>query len=92
MKNSPSECIKNEANNGLENLTSAQFFINTNDNTFLNFSAKTDEGWGYCVFGKVIEGEDTVDKIENASTAGKTRYQDVPKKFIVIENAEIIED
>ena len=73
---STNACIKNEANNGLSNLqgtvamarrpdphsASAQFFINTNDNAFLNFSAETDDGWGYCVFGEVVEGIETVEK------------------------------
>ncbi len=100
------ECIKNEANNGLANLSgtvamarrpdphsaSSQFFINTNDNASLNFSAETDDGWGYCVFGEVVEGEDTVDKIENVTTTSKGGHQDVPEEQIVINSAEVIEE
>ena len=100
------ECIRNEANNGLGNLSgtiamarrpdphsaSAQFFINTNDNAFLNFSSETDDGWGYCVFGEVVEGGDTVDKIENVSTGNKGGHQDVPEEPITITSAEIIEE
>lgn len=100
------ECIKNEANNGLVNLSgtvamarrpdphsaSAQFFINTNDNAFLNFSAETNEGWGYCVFGKVVEGEDIVDKIEEVSTGNKGGHQNVPEEPIMINSAEVIEE
>jgi len=107
MKEKPTnERIKNEANNGLANLSgtvamarrpdphsaSSQFFINTNDNAFLNFSSETDDGWGYCVFGEVVEGEDTVDKIENVSTTSKGGHQDVPEEPIVINSAEVIED
>ena len=100
------KCIKNEANNGLANLSgtvamarrpdphsaSAQFFINTNDNAFLNFSSETDDGWGYCVFGEVVEGEDTVDKIENSSTSNKGGHQDIPEETITINSAEVIEE
>ena len=107
MKEKPTnEYIKNEANNGLANLSgtiamarrpdphsaSSQFFINTNDNAFLNFSSETDDGWGYCVFGEVVDGEDTVDKIENVSTTSKGGHQDVPEEPIVINSAEVIED
>ena len=98
--------IKNEANNGLGNLSgtiamartsdphsaSAQFFINTNDNAGLNFSSETNDGWGYCVFGEVVEGEDTIDKIENASTTSKAGHQDVPEEPIIITSAEVIEE
>ncbi|MFT5427122.1 MAG: peptidyl-prolyl cis-trans isomerase B (cyclophilin B) [Gammaproteobacteria bacterium] len=103
---STNACIKNEANNGLSNLqgtvamarrpdphsASAQFFINTNDNAFLNFSAETDDGWGYCVFGEVVEGIETVEKIEETSTTSKGGHQDVPEEAIVITHAEIIEE
>ena len=98
--------IKNEANNGLGNLSgtvamartsdphsaSAQFFINTNDNAFLNFSSETDDGWGYCVFGEVVEGSETVDKIEDTPTTTKTGHQNVPEEPVVIISAEIIEE
>lgn len=98
--------IKNEANNGLSNLqgtvamartpdphsASAQFFINTNDNAFLDFSAETDDGWGYCVFGEVVDGIETVEKIEETSTTSRSGHQDVPADAIVITQAEIIEE
>ncbi|MEE9574703.1 MAG: peptidylprolyl isomerase [Gammaproteobacteria bacterium] len=98
--------IKNEANNGLSNLqgtiamartsdphsASAQFFINTNDNAFLDFSAETDDGWGYCVFGEVVDGIETVEKIEETSTTSRSGHQDVPAEAIVITHAEVIEE
>ena len=62
----------------------SQFFINTIDNTFLDFKEKSPEGWGYCVFGKVTKGFDVVDKIEAVSTTRKPPYRDVPKEDIVI--------
>ncbi len=97
-------CIKNEANNGLGNLSGtiamarkpgphsarAQFFINTNDNASLNFSSETDDGWGYCVFGEVVEGSETVDKIEDTKTTSKAGHQDVPEEAIFIISAEVI--
>jgi peptidyl-prolyl cis-trans isomerase B (cyclophilin B) len=97
--------IKNEADNELENLrgtiamartmephsATAQFFINTVDNAFLNYKDKTSQGWGYCVFGKVIEGLDAVDAIEQVKTTTKGRYQDVPVESVVIEKASIVE-
>lgn len=96
--------IRNEANNGLSNLfgtiamartpdphsASAQFFINTTDNAFLDFSKETDDGWGYCVFGKVIDGIDVVEQIEAVSTTTRDGYQDVPEENIVITRVEII--
>lgn len=98
--------IKNEANNGLSNLqgtiamartsdphsASAQFFINTNDNASLDFSAETDDGWGYCVFGEVVDGIETVEKIEETSTTSSGGHQNVPAEAIVITQAEIIEE
>ncbi len=98
--------IKNEANNGLSNLlgtiamartsdphsASAQFFINTSDNAFLDFSAETDDGWGYCVFGEVIDGIEVVEKIEEVNTTTKSGFQDVPEETIMIEKASVIED
>ncbi len=97
--------IQNEANNGLNNMlgtlamarqsnphsAGAQFFINTNDNGFLDFSAETDDGWGYCVFGEVVDGMDVVEKIEAVTTTSKGMYQDVPEETIVITRAESIE-
>ncbi len=97
--------IQNEADNGLPNKkysvamartmephsASAQFFINVADNSFLNHSAKTVQGWGYAVFGEVIEGTDVVDKIKGVATTSKAGHQDVPADDVIIEKAEIIE-
>lgn len=90
--------IKNEADNGLcnnkytiamartmdPNSATSQFFINTKDNTFLNHTDKSLNGWGYCVFGKVVEGTETIDKIEDVKTTRKGIYRDVPTEEIVI--------
>jgi len=97
--------IQNEANNGLTNArgtvamartpdphsASAQFFINLVDNDFLNFRAETPDGWGYCVFGKVTEGMDVVDKIKGVETGNKGHHQDVPVEDVVIESVEVVE-
>ena len=97
--------IKNEANNGLSNKTctvamartmdphsaSAQFFINVKDNDFLDHTAETMEGWGYAVFGKVVEGMDVVEKIKKVPTTMKAGHQDVPAEDVVIESASIVE-
>ncbi|EKT4480532.1 peptidylprolyl isomerase [Pseudomonas putida] len=97
--------IQNEADNGLTNAkysiamartmephsASAQFFINTSDNDFLNHSGKNVHGWGYAVFGEVIEGFEVVDAIEKVATGSKAGHQDVPKEDVIIEKAEIIE-
>jgi peptidyl-prolyl cis-trans isomerase B (cyclophilin B) len=97
--------IQNEANNGLANTrgtiamartpdphsASAQFFINVADNDFLNFRAETQDGWGYCVFGKVVEGMDVVDKIKGVQTGNKGYHQDVPVEDVVIESVEVDE-
>ncbi len=97
--------IENEADNGLKNETgtiamartmdphsaSAQFFINVKDNHFLNHSAKTNDGWGYCVFGKVTEGMDIVNKIKGVKTTFRAGHQDVPVEDVVIESAEVLE-
>jgi peptidyl-prolyl cis-trans isomerase B (cyclophilin B) len=96
--------IKNEADNGLKNeaytiamartpdphSASAQFFINVSNNDFLNFSSPTPQGWGYCVFGKVVEGQDVVDKIKKVRTGNKAGHQDVPVEDVVIESAEVV--
>jgi peptidyl-prolyl cis-trans isomerase B (cyclophilin B) len=96
--------IENEANNGLQNLlgtiamartgdphsASSQFFINTNDNGFLNHSSETPDGWGYCVFGKVSNGMDIVEKIEESDTGNQGFHQDVPTETITIIKAELI--
>ena len=97
--------IENEANNGLKNeigtiamartndphSASSQFFINVSNNDFLNFSSPTASGWGYCVFGKVINGMDVVDKIKTQKTGSSMGHQDVPVEDITIDSAEIIE-
>ena len=97
--------IQNEADNGLPNVkysvamartmephsASAQFFINVADNSFLNHSGKTAQGWGYAVFAKVVEGTDVVDKINGVATTSKAGHQDVPAEDVIIEKAEIIE-
>ncbi|MCO7513852.1 peptidylprolyl isomerase [Pseudomonas guariconensis] len=97
--------IQNEADNGLPNKrysiamartmephsASAQFFINVADNDFLNHSGKNVQGWGYAVFGEVIEGREIVDAIKGVSTGSKAGHQDVPKDDVIIEKAEIVE-
>jgi peptidyl-prolyl cis-trans isomerase B (cyclophilin B) len=97
--------IKNEANNGVANKigtvamartmephsASAQFFINVGDNSFLNHSAPTVQGWGYAVFGEVVEGMDVVGKIKAVATTSKSGHQDVPVDDVIIERAEIVE-
>lgn len=97
--------IKNEADNGLKNVTgsiamartadphsaTAQFFINVKDNDFLDFKSPDINGWGYCVFGKVVNGMDVVSKIKGQPTTSKKGHQDVPVEDIVIEKAEIVE-
>ena len=96
--------IKNEADNGLSNeigtiamartsdphSASAQFFINTNDNIGLDYRSTTRDGWGYCVFGKVIEGMEVVESIEETSTTSRKGHQDVPVDPIQIIGAEIV--
>ncbi len=96
--------IKNEAANGLSNdkytiamartndpqSATAQFFINTKDNSFLNFTAPNPQGYGYCVFGKVVEGMDVVDKIGKVATGNLGYHNDVPKEDVVITSAEIV--
>ncbi|MFZ3086486.1 MAG: peptidylprolyl isomerase [Methylotenera sp.] len=93
--------IKNEADNGLGNdkytiamartsaphSASSQFFINVANNEFLNHTAPTGSGWGYCVFGKVIAGMDVVDKIKQAATTSRKGHQDVPVNNVIIERA-----
>lgn len=97
--------INNEADNGLTNevgsiamartmephSASAQFFINLKDNTFLNHTAKTSQGWGYAVFGKVTKGMDVVEKIKAVATTSKSGHQDVPKEDVVIESVSVDE-
>jgi len=102
MKQKPTEAtIQNEANNGLKNLkytlamartnaphsASAQFFINTVDNDFLNFKSESASGWGYAVFGRVVEGQDVVDAMEKVKTGRSGFYDDVPLDALVVEKA-----
>jgi peptidyl-prolyl cis-trans isomerase B (cyclophilin B) len=96
--------IQNEADNGLKNdiytiamartpdphSASAQFFINAADNDFLNFRSKTAQGWGYAVFGAVVEGQDVVDAIEKVKTGSNGFHQDVPKEDVLIIKAEVL--
>ena len=93
--------IENEAQNGLKNANytvamartndphsaSSQFFINVADNSFLNHTAPSAQGWGYAVFGKVVGGTDVVDKIKAVPTGRKGFHDDVPKEDVVIEKA-----
>ncbi|MCA1925402.1 MAG: peptidyl-prolyl cis-trans isomerase [Thiobacillus sp.] len=96
--------IENEAANGLKNeaytiamartpnphSATAQFFINVKNNGFLDFTSPTPQGWGYCVFGKVVDGTDVVDKIKKVKTGSRAGHQDVPMEDVIIEKAEII--
>jgi len=100
------DSVENEADNGLSNRkgtiamartmephsASAQFFINVSDNTFLDHTAKTLEGWGYAVFGEVVEGMDVVDKIKAVDTTMRAGHQDVPVEDVVIESAELVDE
>jgi peptidyl-prolyl cis-trans isomerase B (cyclophilin B) len=97
--------IQNEANNGLKNnkytvamartnaphSATAQFFINTADNDFLNFRSESPQGWGYAVFGKVVEGTDVVDKIEGVRTGNRGFHADVPVDDVLITRAVVVE-
>jgi peptidyl-prolyl cis-trans isomerase B (cyclophilin B) len=71
---------------------SSQFFINVADNDFLNFKAKSNDGWGYCVFGKVVAGMDIVDKIKMVATTRRAGHQDVPANDVVIEKVLVTEE
>lgn len=96
--------IENEASNGLKNeaytiamartpdphSATAQFFINVKNNGFLDFTSPTPQGWGYCVFGKVTEGTEVVDKIKKVKTGNRAGHQDVPLEDVIIEKAEIV--
>jgi peptidyl-prolyl cis-trans isomerase B (cyclophilin B) len=70
----------------------AQFFINVKDNDFLNHSGKNMQGWGYAVFGRVVEGHDVLDKIRAVPTGTSNGHQDVPKDPVIIESVEVVED
>lgn len=97
--------VKNEANNCVSNETgtiamartndphsaTAQFFINVKDNDFLDFRNESMSGWGYCVFGKVVDGMDVVDKIKAVQTGNHGMHQDVPLESVVIEKATVSE-
>jgi peptidyl-prolyl cis-trans isomerase B (cyclophilin B) len=97
------EPIENEADNGLKNVVgslamartndphsaTAQFFINVKDNSFLNHSSKSAQGWGYCVFGKVTDGMDVVNKIKGVKTGTKGYHQDVPVEAVIIEKVTV---
>lgn len=96
--------IQNEANTGLKNLigtiamartsdphsATSQFFINVANNDFLNFKSETPQGWGYCAFGKVIDGMDVVEKISHVNTVNRGSHQDVPEVNVVIESTEVV--
>ncbi len=98
--------IRNEADNSLANRTgtiamartsdphsaTAQFFINTRNNHFLDFKAETREGWGYCVFGRVVGGMDIVTRIEESPTGSRSGHRDVPLQDIVIGSARLVDD
>ena len=98
--------IKNEANKALPNKrgtiamartsdphsATAQFFINVVDNDFLNFSSESSNGWGYCVFGKVTDGMDVVDKIKKVATTGRHGHQNVPVENVIIEKVTVSDE
>ena len=105
MKQKPVNApIKNEAANGLRNDTytvamartsdphsaTAQFFINVRDNNFLNYSAPNNQGFGYCVFGKVVAGTEVVDAIRKVKTGNQSGFQDVPLEDVIIISAEVV--
>ena len=105
MKQKPTRApVRNEADNKLRNAAytiamartsdphsaTAQFFINVANNAFLDHTAPTPQGWGYCVFGRVVDGTDVVDRIKGVKTASKGMHQDVPLQDVIIERAEII--
>jgi peptidyl-prolyl cis-trans isomerase B (cyclophilin B) len=105
MKQKPTRApVKNEADNKLKNepytvamartsdphSASAQFFINVGKNDFLNHTAPNPQGWGYCVFGKVVGGTDVVDKIKAVKTGSRGGHQDVPTEDVIIEKAEVV--
>jgi peptidyl-prolyl cis-trans isomerase B (cyclophilin B) len=104
MKQKPTEqTVENEAKNGLKNdkytlamartmaphSASAQFFINTKNNDFLNYPGQ--DGWGYAVFGKVVEGQDIVDQINNVKTSRSGMHSDVPSDDVIIEKVEVVQ-
>ena len=104
MQKPTQDPIKNEADNGLANdrgtiamartpdpdSATAQFFINHKDNAFLNYTAPSEQGWGYCVFGEVTEGMDVVDEIAKVKTTNREGHSDVPEDVIAITTAKIV--
>ncbi|MCC6474614.1 MAG: peptidyl-prolyl cis-trans isomerase [Burkholderiales bacterium] len=96
--------VRNEADNGLRNTrysvamartsdphsATAQFFINVSDNAFLDHTAPSAQGWGYCVFGRVVSGQDVVDRIQSVGTGKRGFHSDVPLDDVVIERAEVL--
>lgn len=106
LKNPGGDHIQNEAANGLKNKkftvamarlpdphsANCQFFINVADNDFLDYTAPTDEGFGYCVFGRVAEGAEAVLAISEVKTCDRSNYKDVPEQDVVIESAEMEEE
>ena len=106
MRQKPTRAaVKNEADNQLKNVAysvamartsdphsaTAQFFINVADNEFLNYTSSTPQGWGYCVFARVVAGNEVVDKIRKVKTGQRGMHQDVPLEDVVIQRAELIE-
>ncbi len=97
--------IENEANNGLQNdvgtiamartpdphSASSQFFLNVSNNGFLNFTAPTQQGWGYCVFGKIVDGLDIMMEMSKVSTGNAGGHQDVPTVDVMIEKVEVVD-
>lgn len=105
QQKSTRENIENEADNGLSNdigtlamartmdphSASAQFFINVNNNDFLNHTGKNPQGWGYAVFGKVVEGMEVINEMKGVATTTRAGHQDVPAENVVIESATLLE-
>ena len=94
IKNESTNGLKNEnytvamARTGVRDSATSQFFINIKDNEFLNYTGENPQGWGYAVFGKVVDGKDTVDKIKKVATGTTGGHQNVPTAPVVIEKAE----
>jgi len=106
MKQKPTQApIRNEASNGLKNdrytvamartsvphSATAQFFINAKDNDFLNFTSESPQGWGYAVFGRVVEGREVVDAIEQVKTGSRMGHGDVPMEEVTIVRATVVD-
>jgi cyclophilin family peptidyl-prolyl cis-trans isomerase len=96
IKNEGANGLKNEnytvamARTGVRDSATAQFFINVKDNEFLNYTGESPQGWGYAVFGKVVEGKETVDKIKKVATKNNGPHQNVPVEPVTIEKAECV--